>query len=215
VTIPLVDPPPAPGVPSARFTETAVALTWIAPVQPLGTSPAMAFNVYGVATQAGSGEAKPSTAAPAPLNAAPLTAAAFEHPGAQPGVEQCFQVRTVEARGNVPFESNPSADVCVTPRDIFPPAAPKGLALVAMDGGVMSLIWDANTEPDLAGYIVMRGEAPGDTLQPVTPAPIRDTKFTDTTVKPGVRYVYAVVAVDKATPPNRSAPSNRQEETAR
>jgi hypothetical protein len=30
-----------------------------------------------------------------------------------------------------------------------------------------------------------------------------------------VRYVYAVVAVDKASPPNRSALSNTVEETAR
>jgi len=35
------------------------------------------------------------------------------------------------------------------------------------------------------------------------------------TVKPGVRYAYVIVAVDKATPPNRSAPSARVEETAR
>jgi len=34
-------------------------------------------------------------------------------------------------------------------------------------------------------------------------------------VAPGVRYVYAVVAVDKASPPNRSAQSPRVEETAR
>ena len=35
------------------------------------------------------------------------------------------------------------------------------------------------------------------------------------TVKPGVRYVYAIVAVDRAVPPNRSALSARVEETAR
>ena len=105
------------------------------------------------------------------------------------------------------LESDPSPPVCVTPRDIFPPAAPKGLAVVAMDGGVMNLIWDANTEADLGGYLVLRGEAPGDTLQPLTPQPIHETSFRDTTARPGVRYVYAIVAVDRATPPNRSQPS--------
>jgi fibronectin type 3 domain-containing protein len=79
----------------------------------------------------------------------------------------------------------------------------------------MNLGWDANTEADLAGYVVLRGEAPGDTLQPLTPAPIAATSYEDKTVKPGVRYVYVIVAVDKATPPNRSAPSTRLEETAR
>ena len=38
------------------------------------------------------------------------------------------------------------------------------------------------------------------------------TTYRDETVKPGVRYIYAVVAVDKAG--NRSAESNRVEETA-
>ena len=63
--------------------------------------------------------------------------------------------------------------------------------------------------------MVLRGEAPGDTLQPLTPAPLRETTYRDTTVRPGVRYVYAIVAVDKATPPNTSPPSARVEGTAR
>jgi hypothetical protein len=61
----------------------------------------------------------------------------------------------------------------------------------------------------------LRGETPGDTLQPLTPAPITATNFEDRTAAPGVRYAYAIVAVDKATPPNRSEPSARIEETAR
>ena len=102
----------------------------------------------------------------------------------------------------------------MTPRDTFAPAAPKGLSIVA-GTGTMNLGWDANTEPDLAGYVILRGEAPGDTLQPLTPAPIAATSYEDKTVKAGVRYVYAIVAVDKASPSNRSAPSARVEETAR
>jgi hypothetical protein len=39
--------------------------------------------------------------------------------------------------------------------------------------------------------------------------------FEDKTARPGVRYAYAIVAVDKAPTPNRSAPSARVEETAR
>ena len=80
---------------------------------------------------------------------------------------------------------------------------------------MVNLIWDANTEPDLDGYLVLRGEAPGDTLQPLTPAPIHETRYQDRAIKPGVTYFYAIVAVDRATPPNRSAPSNRVQETAR
>jgi hypothetical protein len=108
---------------------------------------------------------------------------------------------------------------CVTPKDTFPPAAPKGLGAVS-SGGAINLIWEPNAEPDLAGYIVLRGEvsagggAPAE-LRQITPAPIQETTYRDAGVKVGVRYVYAVVALDKATPPNVSAQSNRVEETAR
>ena len=102
----------------------------------------------------------------------------------------------------------------MTPKDEFPPAAPKGVAAVSTPGAVQ-LIWDASTEADFAGYLVLRAEPPDETLQPLTPAPIRDTVFQDTSVKPGVRYVYVIVAVDSARPPNRSAPSERVEALAR
>jgi hypothetical protein len=45
--------------------------------------------------------------------------------------------------------------------------------------------------------------------------PIREPNHRDTSVQSGVRYVYALVAVDKASPPNTSAQSGRQEVTAR
>ena len=45
--------------------------------------------------------------------------------------------------------------------------------------GSINLIWDANTEADLGGYLVLRGEAPGDTLQPLTPEPIKETRYQD------------------------------------
>jgi fibronectin type 3 domain-containing protein len=129
------------------------------------------------------------------------------------GKEECFAVRSVLRVGTVDVESDP-VPICVTPRDTFPPAEPKGLSVVAGDG-TMKLSWDANAEQDLAGYLVLRGEAPGETLQPLASEPLPGTSFEDKTVKPGVRYVYAIVAVDKATPPNRSGPSPRVEETAR
>ena len=43
---------------------------------------------------------------------------------------------------------------------------------------------------------------------------MRETTYRDETVRPGERYVYAVVAVDSA-PATSVAQSNRAEETAR
>jgi hypothetical protein len=78
---------------------------------------------------------------------------------------------------------------------------------------VINLIWDASSEPDLAGYLILRGEAPGATLQPLVSEPTKDTRYADRTTRANVRYVYAIVAVDKAG--NRSVPSSRVEEAAR
>ncbi|HSC26074.1 MAG TPA: hypothetical protein VLD67_02305 [Vicinamibacterales bacterium] len=198
--VPLVAPPPSPTGVAARPTERSIMVEWQPPVTEPG-GPAVSFNVY---RPAGDGLA---------LNAAPLAGETYEHPAAM-GEEQCFAVRSVILVQSVQIESELSAASCVTPRDVFPPEAPRGLQAVAAAEGI-ELSWNANTEADLAGYVVLRGEAPGDTLQPLTPAPIRETTYRDTSTTSGVRYVYAVIAVDTATPPNASPQSARQEVTAR
>jgi hypothetical protein len=173
------------------------------------------YNVYAHAVAAaGTGAAGVPLTAPLPLNTAPLQTLMHANSGAAPGKEQCFVVRSVATVGDAAIESDPSNPICVTPRDTFPPAAPKGLAAVS-GTGVVNLIWDPNTDADLGGYLILRGEAPGDTLQPLTPEPIKETRYADRSVTPGTIYVYAIVAVDRATPPNRSALSNKVTETAR
>ena len=123
-------------------------------------------------------------------------------------------MRPVEQMAGAVVMGPASPTTCVTPADTFPPAAPRSLAAIAGEG-VISLIWEPNTESDLAGYLVLRGDAPGDTLRAITPEPVTATTYRDTTARAGTRYVYVVVAVDRATPQNVSAQSNRVEETAR
>jgi hypothetical protein len=201
VTIPLVTVPPPPSAVAVKPTERSYVLDWVPPVAEAG-QPAIAFNVFRHGTE--------NTL----LNASPLAEAKFDHSPVRPGEEQCFVVSSVQVVGNVPLESEPSAPACATWTDVYAPAAPKGLQAVAADDGI-SLSWDANAEADIAGYLVLRAEAPGDTLQPLVREPIRQTNYRDTTVQSGVRYVYAIVALDKATPPNTSQPSERQDITAR
>jgi hypothetical protein len=195
--LPIVPVPEAPSAVVATVSETAITLAWVAPT----TALPITFNVYKKDT-------------PTPLNPAPLAASPFERAGVAWGTEECFTVRAVQKVATATLESDPSAPTCVTPRDTFAPAAPKGLSVVA-GPGTINLSWDANGEADLAGYVVLRGEVPGDTLQPLTPSPLAATNFEDKTARPGVRYAYAIVALDKASPANRSAPSPRVEETAR
>lgn len=200
VMLPIVDLPARPAGVAVSHDEKAITISWTAEVPALG-QPAPGFNVYRA------GEA-------APLNRKPLSTTTFVRPGVSFGTEECFVVRTAVATGNVTLESPPTDQQCVTPADTFPPAAPTGLSAVGTSGAI-NLIWEANTDADLAGYIVLRGDAPGDKLQAITATPIQTTTYQDTTVKPGVRYVYAVVAVDRATPPNMSSQSARVEESAR
>ena len=152
---------------------------------------------------------------PVQLTTPPVTTLKWSDARFEVGVERCYALRTVATTGTVTVESALSPPACVKTQDVFAPAAPKNLAAVASEGAV-NLIWEANTEADLAGYIVLRGPAvEGGKLVPITPAPIKETTFRDTKVRAGVRYAYVVVAVDAATPQNVSAQSNRVEETAR
>lgn len=171
------------------------------------------YNVYQVTQR--DGVAEESIVA---VNPAPIPTNGVITPIATLSGERCFVVRSGMQYGRARVEGPPSPVKCIELRDKFPPAAPKGLVAVGSEGGV-SLIWDGNSEPDLAGYLVLRGEVgpagAAETLTPIIQEPLKETTYRDTTVRPGVRYVYAVVAVDGASPRNVSAESNRVEEGAR
>jgi hypothetical protein len=204
--VPLAPPPPAPAVPEATYTESAVTLTWPPVSLPPATlpdgleGPMPAYHVYEV-----------TASSETQLTSTPLVETRYTDSRMTWGATRCYSVRTVETVDSLSVESEASASACVMLADTFPPAAPKGLQAVASEG-VISLIWDANTEPDLDGYYLLRGPAPGDELVPVQTATLRETAFQDR-VPSGMRYVYAVQAVDRSG--NLSAVSNRTEETAR
>jgi hypothetical protein len=78
--------------------------------------------------------------------------------------------------------------------------------------GTINLIWDPNAESDLAGYVVLRSGGSIADLTAITPQPITESTFSDT-VPSGVRYTYAIQAVDTAG--NKSNGSAPVEETSR
>jgi len=179
------------------------------------------YNIYGETapdplTPPPTGAATAAGAIPPlALNQVPLDALAFTDPLQVDGRRRCYTVTAVRGTGERAVEGSPSAPACITPVDTFPPAPPTGVSPIATDGSI-SLVWEANTERDLRGYVVLRGEAGAATLTPVTGQVISETRFTDSDVRPGVEYVYAVTAVDSRLPqPNVSAESERVEITAR
>ena len=102
----------------------------------------------------------------------------------------------------------------MTPVDTFAPAPPTELRGFPAEAGI-DLTWSASPSADVAGYVVLRADGTNDTLQRLTPAPVTATQYRDQAVKPGATYTYAVIAIDRATPPTESGPSNRESVTAR
>ena len=148
---------------------------------------------------------------PKPLTPAPLGGLEFTQTPITLGAERCFFVRPVDIINGVHVRGPASPIACNPFTDTFAPAAPSSLGSAATSGAI-NLIWEPSPATDVVGYIVLRGtgDAP---LTPLMKEPVASTTYTDTSVQLGVRYIYAVVAVDKAG--NRSVESNRQEETAR
>jgi hypothetical protein len=151
---------------------------------------------------------------PRPITAVPVDELTFTD-SVEFDRERCYEVRAVRGTGPDAVESAPTERRCLTPVDVFEPTPPTNLATVVRPGAI-DLIWEASPELDVWGYVILRGTAGDATLQPLNAAPVIEAQFTDTTVTPGTRYVYAVIAVDTRLPvPNISGESARIEETAR
>jgi hypothetical protein len=203
--------------PTITYDEKSVTVAWpasggldadasagVLPSRTIGISaPTTTYNVYQVS------EETPPVLTRLTANA--VAVPRFADSRIEWGQRRCYVVRAVVTVDDASLEGDESPPSCVTLTDTFPPAAPVGLQAVPSEATI-NLIWDANTEPDLRGYIVLRGPVSADTLEPLTPEPIQETSYQDK-VQTGIRFAYAVRAVDTAG--NLSVPSARVEETAR
>jgi hypothetical protein len=106
-----------------------------------------------------------------------------------------YVVQATQKTGNRDAESERSEPTKeLTPADIFPPAVPAGLNAITATENI-ELVWDRNTEPDLAGYRLYRAAGDGG-LEKL--ADIQDTpSYSDRKVESGKRYRYAISAVDR------------------
>ncbi|OGB91501.1 MAG: hypothetical protein A3H39_08100 [candidate division NC10 bacterium RIFCSPLOWO2_02_FULL_66_22] len=193
--------PPPPGGLATSAGDGTVTLTWQAPSGPVpaGTPPVRGYNVYrGL---------RPGTYGPQPINAGPVVETRFRDAGVENGTTYYYVVRSVGIERPPWRESHDSGEVSAMPVDLTPPAPPRGL--VAIPGpGAVALSWNANTEPDLLGYLVYRLEPPALTPIRLTETPVQTTTFTDRTARPGATYIYTVTAVDRSPRRNESAPSS-------
>jgi hypothetical protein len=224
VCVSLAPLPASSSVPVITYDEKAITVTWtpppvgeiqsaptkdLLPARPIGLlAPTYSYNVYAVPPGQTAETERPVEER---LTKTPVAEPQYSDNRVQWGMERCYVVRTVETVGDLRLESEPSPAGCRKLVDTFPPAAPKGLTAVASENAI-SLIWQPNSEADLAGYVVIRGTPPGGATQQLTKTPIRSTTYDDTG-QPGATYVYVVKALD--TSGNVSAASNMVEEAGR
>jgi hypothetical protein len=194
-----------------EITHAGVALTWTPPRKTLsGSVPLIVgYHIYRADVEQA---AQPAAAGAVAENPKPKeslaqiastttptyadTQARFDH-------TYVYSVRSVAQYPNKALESADSNSIVVTPKDIFPPAAPQGLVAVLVPAqgespAHLELSWAISAETDIAGYNIYRSEQAAVTGNRLNTELLRTPAFRDTSTLPGHRYSYSVTAVDRA-----------------
>lgn len=218
-------PPAAPITDlAAKVTEKAVELSWspvALPAEPgnrADTKPTLIYRAYREEKH------EPKTAtAPAGTTLAGTTPVAapqvlpselfgespspsFRDTSFEFGHTYIYSVRSVVQYGTNSadsVESNDSNLLEVTPKDIFPPAAPAGLVAIAVPAtpdvpAHIELSWAISPETDLSGYNIYRSEHGSTPVPRLNQGTLLAPSYRDMTVIPGRLYTYTVTAIDRA-----------------
>ena len=181
--------PKPPQSVEVRVFADFIEVGWFAPDSNIDGTPLE--NVGGYAVYRYEGGGPPRKLTPSPLNGLTLEDRDFEF-----GKAYGYFVRAVAPGTDGAVESGDSSAAEIVPRDVFPPVAPAGLAVIAGDG-LVSLSWRPAKERDFDGYRVWRKEAGGPAFLPIGEGVVRENSVTDRSAAKGVFYVYAVSAVDR------------------
>ncbi|MBV9496025.1 MAG: hypothetical protein JOZ54_17390 [Acidobacteria bacterium] len=197
-TIVPLDVPLAPAGLAASAKPEGAVLTWTKPDK-AATSDAkpwlVGYNVYRTSDT--------FDELATPINPSPVAGETYTD--TPPYGTYHYRVTAVASPGLPRIESEPSAPVTLTYKDLLPPAAPATVTALVETKSVR-LVWDAVPAADLAGYLVYRTE--GKTKLKLTPGPVTAEHFSDISVDPGITYFYSVTAVDKSG--NESKPTNSE-----
>jgi len=188
---------PAPRPPTG-FTATAgngqVDLAWTASSDPN----AVGTNIYRTAVLS-----QPYTK----INPSPVTATSFTDLSVTNGTTYFYRAVSVDAGGFEGGVTNTNADCgasgppdgpqCrrATPKNLVPPVPPQGVMVRDTGAGSsLEISWNANSEPDIAKYLVYFGTSPGShpTVRNAGPS----TTYTLQGLTLGVTYYVVVSAVN-------------------
>jgi hypothetical protein len=185
VVVPVVTAPEKPGAIVPASTQQGVRLTW----QARGTD----FRIF---RKTGDGDYAPAANVQNP----DWTDTATEF-----GKRYAYVVQSIVKLDNgKEAESELSDEASIIPRDIFPPAAPKGVQGSSAPNSI-ELNWERNGEDDLNGYRVYRAEGSRalEKIADISAVP----SYSDRRVEHGKTYRYAITAMDQAGNESpRSAP---------
>lgn len=95
--------------------------------------------------------------------------------------------------------STRSLPVLIQPVDSVPPGIPQGLSARIDSLGAVHLSWKPNSDADIYGYRLYRGQTKGEELIPITDLAIRETTYTDSINLDNLnnKVYYALTALDE------------------
>lgn len=130
----------------------------------------------------------------------------YLHTGLEPDVKHYYKVKAIKAGQSSDFAGPISATaLSVAEDDGIPPAVPTGLAIetkaTMLPPGALQITatatWDANTEEDLADYLIRRKQTDDEEWDIIATVPGELTRYADSSgLLPDVSYEYAIAARD-------------------
>jgi predicted phage tail protein len=197
-----------------RIAEDSITISWQPPAANIDNSTPvnlLGYNVYRT-------DESQTEIGNQAINSALISGTEYADKNFQFGKDYRYIVRAVSlGTGGAQVESLNSNPVSVSPRDIFPPAAPERPSVAAPEpsSARLAIFFAANKETDIAGYNIYRStdpDLPKQNWTKLNQTLLTRTTYQDDKVEPGKTYYYYVTAVDKAG--NVSPPSEVGSEKA-
>jgi len=197
-----------------KIAEDAITISWSPPTANIdGSTPVnlLGYNIYRT------DEAQTAIGGQ-PINSNLISGTEYADKSFQFGKDYRYIVRAVSlGTGGAQVESLNSNAVSVSPKDVFPPAAPERPSIAAPEpsSARLAIFFAANRESDIAGYNIYRStdpDLPKQNWTKLNPTLLTRTTYQDDKVESGKTYYYYVTAVDKAG--NVSPPSEVASEKA-
>lgn len=198
----------------AKVAEDSITISWQPPSANIDNSTPvnlLGYNVYRV-------DESQTELGNQAINTALISGTEYADKNFQFGKDYRYIVRAVSlGTGGAQVESLNSNSISVSPRDVFPPAAPERPSIAAPEpsSARLAIFFAANKETDIAGYNIYRStdpDLPKQNWTKLNQALLTRTTYTDDKVESGKTYYYYVTAVDKTG--NVSPPSEVGSEKA-